>query len=98
MRLPVELRNLWPCPLRLLVKLPDTVSDSEGACIEPSTGSAGAVAAAGIRMGDTIVVLGQGCIGNYAMQIARCSGAGRLITTDVRAETLELSRQWGRTT
>jgi threonine dehydrogenase-like Zn-dependent dehydrogenase len=95
MQLPGGFTEFVALPAEILVKLPDTVSDSEGACIQPSTGSAGAVAAARIQMGDTIVVLGQGCMGNYAMQIARCSGAGKLITTDVRDETLELSRQLG---
>jgi threonine dehydrogenase-like Zn-dependent dehydrogenase len=95
MQLPGGFAEFVALRAELLVKLPDTVSDSEGACIQPSTGSAAAVAAAGIKMGDSVVVLGQGCMGIYAMQIARCSGAGRLITTDVRDETLELSWQLG---
>lgn len=94
-QLPGGLAEFVALPAELLVKLPETVSDSEGACIQPSAGSTGAVACAEIQMGDTVVVLGQGCMGNYAMQVARCSGAGRVITTDVRDETLELSRQLG---
>jgi threonine dehydrogenase-like Zn-dependent dehydrogenase len=95
LQLPGGFAEFVALPAELLVKLPDSVSDSEGACIQPSSSSAGAVAAAGIQMGDTVVVLGQGCMGSYAMQIARCSGAGKIITTDVRDDALKLSRQLG---
>ena len=82
-------------PAEILVKLRDSVSDSEGASIQPSGQAVSAVFTAGIQMGDTVAVLGQGCMGNYIMQIARCSGAGRVITTDVRDEALRLSGELG---
>jgi len=82
-------------PAEILARLPDSISDNEGATIQPSSASVIAVATASIEMGDTVVVLGQGCMGNYIMQIARCSGAGRVITTDIRDEALELSKRLG---
>ncbi|MFH1639094.1 MAG: alcohol dehydrogenase catalytic domain-containing protein [Chloroflexota bacterium] len=82
-------------PADILVRLPDTVSNHEGASIQPASEAVSGVATAGIRMGDTIAVLGQGCMGNYIMQIARYSGAGKVITTDVRDEALKLSRELG---
>ena len=82
-------------PAEILVRLPDSIGDSEGATIQPSSSAVDAVATANIEMGDTVVVLGQGCMGSYAMQIAKCSGAGKVITTDIRDEALELSKQMG---
>ena len=46
-------------------------------------------------MADTVVILGQGSMGLECLQIARISGAGRIITVDVRAEACELSRELG---
>ena len=82
-------------PAEILVKLPDAIDDDEGACIQPSSSAVSAVAATNIEMGDTVVVLGQGCMGNYALQTAKCSGAGKVITVDIRDEALELSKQMG---
>ena len=82
-------------PAEILVKLPDSISDNEGASIQPSGGSVTAIAAASVDISDTVVILGQGCMGNYAMQVARCSGAGKVITTDIRDEALKLSKQLG---
>lgn len=82
-------------PAEILIKIPDSISDNEGASIQPASSSVTAIAAANIEVGDTAVVLGQGCMGNYVMQIARCSGIGKIITTDVRDEALKLSKQLG---
>ena len=46
-------------------------------------------------MGDTVVILGQGSMGLECLQIARLSGAGKIITVDVRDEACEISRKLG---
>ena len=82
-------------PAEILAPLPGSISDNEGASIQPSSGAVSAVATAHLKMGDTVLVLGQGCMGNYTMQVARFSGAGKVITTDVRSEALAFSRKLG---
>ncbi len=82
-------------PTDILVKLPATVSDNEGASIQPASEAVAGTATADIRMGDTVAVMGQGCMGNYIMQVERYSGAGKVITTDVRDEALKLSKDLG---
>ncbi|MFH0846840.1 MAG: alcohol dehydrogenase catalytic domain-containing protein [Chloroflexota bacterium] len=82
-------------PQDILVKLPESVNDNEGASIQPASEAVAGTATANIRMGDTVAVLGQGCMGNYIMQVARASGAGKVITTDVRDEALKLSKELG---
>jgi threonine dehydrogenase-like Zn-dependent dehydrogenase len=46
-------------------------------------------------MGDSIVVFGQGSMGLECMQIARLSGAGLVITVDVRDEACRVSKELG---
>jgi threonine dehydrogenase-like Zn-dependent dehydrogenase len=46
-------------------------------------------------MADTVVILGQGSMGLECLQIARLSGAGVLITVDVRDEACQVSRELG---
>jgi len=48
-----------------------------------------------MNIGDTIVVLGQGSMGLECMQIARTSGAGKIITVDVRPEACNISKELG---
>ncbi|MBI2909182.1 MAG: alcohol dehydrogenase catalytic domain-containing protein [Chloroflexi bacterium] len=82
-------------PAEVLAVLPDSVSDNEGACIQPLTGAVSNVSAAHIQMGDSVAVIGQGVMGLYCLQLARVCGAGKLIGIDVRPESLALSRQLG---
>lgn len=82
-------------PQEILYKLPNTISDSEGATMQPLGECVAAVAAVGLNAGDTVVVLGQGSMGLSSMQAAKITGAGRLIVTDVRDESLEMARTLG---
>lgn len=78
-----------------LVKVDDSISDSEGACLQSLSDSVAAVETAQIQIGDTVVIYGQGSMGLECMQIARLSGAGLVITVDVRDEACQVSRELG---
>ncbi len=80
-----------------LVKVDDGISDSEAACLQSLSDSLAAVDTAEVRLGDTVVVLGQGSMGIECMQSARCCGAGKIITVDVRDEACRLSKELGAT-
>ncbi|MFN9973179.1 MAG: Zn-dependent alcohol dehydrogenase, partial [Phycisphaerae bacterium] len=67
-----------------LAKVDDRISSSEAACLQSLSDSVAAVETAGIQIGDTVVLFGQGSMGLECLQIARISGAGLLITVDVR--------------
>lgn len=82
-------------PASTLVKLPDTVSFSAGACVQPMMWCLSAVHAAQIVPGDTVVILGQGAIGLGITQLARHSGASCVITTCRRDLTAALSKTAG---
>jgi threonine dehydrogenase-like Zn-dependent dehydrogenase len=82
-------------PENALVKLDDRISDSEGACLQSLSDSVASVETAQIGIGDSIVVFGQGSMGLECMQIARLSGAGQVITVDVRDEACRVSKELG---
>jgi threonine dehydrogenase-like Zn-dependent dehydrogenase len=78
-----------------LVKVDDRISDCEAACLQSLSDSVAAVETAQLRMGDTVAILGQGSMGLECLQIARLSGAGTIITVDVRDEACQVSRELG---
>jgi 2-desacetyl-2-hydroxyethyl bacteriochlorophyllide A dehydrogenase len=54
-----------------------------------------AVVSAGLRPGDTAVVLGLGPVGLCAVQAARACGAARVVGVDTVAERLDVARSFG---
>lgn len=82
-------------PETALVHVHDSISDSEGACLQSLSDSLAAVDTAAIALGDTVAFFGQGSMGLECMQAARSSGAGLLIAVDVRDETCRASTSLG---
>jgi threonine dehydrogenase-like Zn-dependent dehydrogenase len=78
-----------------LVHVDDCISDSEAACLQSLSDSVAAVETAGIRLGDSIAIFGLVSMGLECMQIARVSGAGRIIGIDVREESCVMARELG---
>jgi threonine dehydrogenase-like Zn-dependent dehydrogenase len=78
-----------------LVKVDERISDSEAACLQSLSDSVAAVETAQLRMADAVVIFGQGSMGLECLQIARLSGAGLVITVDVREEACRISRDLG---
>jgi threonine dehydrogenase-like Zn-dependent dehydrogenase len=78
-----------------LVKVDDRISDSEAACLQSLSDSVAAVETAQLQMGDSVVILGQGSMGLECLQIARLSGAGLIVTVDVRQEACQVSLELG---
>jgi threonine dehydrogenase-like Zn-dependent dehydrogenase len=78
-----------------LTHVDDRISDSEAACLQSLSDSVASVETAELRIGDSVVLYGQGSMGLECMQIARVSGAGRIIAVDVRKEALDVSRELG---
>jgi threonine dehydrogenase-like Zn-dependent dehydrogenase len=78
-----------------LVKVDERISDSEAACLQSLSDSVAAVETAGIRVGDCVAIFGQGSMGLECLQVARLSGAGLVITVDVRDEACRVSAELG---
>ncbi|WP_010587329.1 zinc-dependent alcohol dehydrogenase [Schlesneria paludicola] len=78
-----------------LVKVDDRISNSVAACLQSLSDSVAAVETAQIQIADSVVIFGQGSMGLECLQIARISGAGQVITVDVRDEACAVSRELG---
>lgn len=66
-------------PVWNLIELPETVSDVQGALLEPAAVALHAVKRAGIFPGASVCVVGTGAIGLLAGQWAKLLGAGRVV-------------------
>ncbi len=93
--LPGCFSELASLPEIALVKVDDRISDSEAACLQSLSDSVAAVETAQLQIGDAVAIFGQGSMGLECLQIARLSGAGLVITVDVRDEACRISRELG---
>ena len=80
-----------------LVPIPEGVPIWGAALLEPFAVALNCIDRLQIKLGDTVLVLGQGPIGLAVARFAALSGAGRLVVTDVREEVFAVSRAFGAT-
>ena len=78
-------------------KLPDTVSTMEGALVEPLSVGFHAANQANVKVGDTVVILGGGCIGLVTLLSCKAHGAGKIILADLIDARLEKAKELGAT-
>jgi L-iditol 2-dehydrogenase len=77
--------------------LPDSLSDEEGALMEPLSVGIWACRKAGVSAGDRVLVTGAGPIGILAAQCALAFGATEVTVSDVNQQRLEVARRTGAT-
>lgn len=78
-------------------KLPDNVSTKEGALIEPLSVGFYASEQGGVKTGDTVVILGSGCIGLVTLLACKAHGAGKIIVADLVEARLQKALEIGAT-
>ncbi|MHC1693105.1 MAG: zinc-binding dehydrogenase [Sphaerochaetaceae bacterium] len=71
------------------------MSFTEGALIEPMAIGLHAANTAGVKLGQTVAILGAGCIGLVSLLAAKAYGATKLIVGDVLDKRLEKAREFG---
>jgi 2-desacetyl-2-hydroxyethyl bacteriochlorophyllide A dehydrogenase len=71
--------RLVKVPASSLEVLPEAIDAELGALVEPLAVAADAVLVGEVRLGDTVLVLGPGTIGQGIALMARAAGAGRVI-------------------
>lgn len=84
-------------PERCIYHIPDKLSFSAAAFTEPLSCAIHGTDLANIDSGDDVLILGSGPTGLLLMQLAKISGAGRVISTAKRDKRLEVARQLGAT-
>ena len=83
---------IWP--ESHLIKLPDNIPDVQTPLIEPTSVAVHAARNTGVKVGDTVAVIGCGTVGMLTMQVVRAAGA-RVIAGDLREQSLGLARKLG---
>jgi (R,R)-butanediol dehydrogenase/meso-butanediol dehydrogenase/diacetyl reductase len=82
-------------PARQCVRLPAAIGDEEAALIETIEVAVRAVRHAGVRLGDSVAVVGDGAVGLITLQVARAAGATTVVLLGHRAGRLDLGRRLG---
>ncbi len=73
-------------------KIPENLSFEEAAIAEPLACCINGQELSGVKLGDTVVVIGGGPVGCFHVQLAKTQGATKVILIDVSAERLKISR------
>ncbi|XP_068210844.1 sorbitol dehydrogenase-like [Palaemon carinicauda] len=79
----------------LCFKLPDDVSQEEGAIIEPLAVGIHACRRANVTLGSSVLICGAGPIGLVNLLSAKAMGATNILVTDIRESRLEIAKSMG---
>lgn len=79
----------------LCFKLPDNVNTLEGALIEPLAVGFHAANQGGAHIGQTVVVMGAGCIGLMSMMALKAEGVSRVYVVDIMQKRLDKALELG---
>lgn len=82
-------------PADFCFKLPDNVSDEEGAMLEPLAVAVYSCRRAEVGPGTPVLVLGAGPIGLVAVLTAKAMGAGPICVTDINESRLQFAKELG---
>ena len=82
-------------PAAFTFKLPDNMSFTEGALVEPLAIGLHACNQGGVKLGQTVVIMGAGCIGLVSLLAARAYGATQVVVGDVIDKRLEKAAELG---
>jgi len=82
-------------PSTSVQRIPDNVSDEEAALVEPLRTGVSAVITTGVKLGDSVAVIGAGKIGLGAMLCAKAAGASKVIVIDLVKSRLDKALEMG---
>lgn len=72
-----------------------SISDEQGALLEPMAVALGILDRANLRIGETLAVIGDGSIGLNTLLVAKAMGARRIVLSGERQARLQMARQLG---
>lgn len=84
-------------PEDMCFKLPENVSNVEGAMVEPLSVGLHATGEGQVKLGDTVVIFGAGCIGLSTLLASKARGASTIIVVDMMENRLEKAKELGAT-
>ena len=89
------LREWLAWSAKSLIPIPDSISDADGAMLEPLGIAIHTVDLGKLKSGMTVGVFGCGPIGLLILQVAKLSGAAKIIATDKLAHRVEAAKRFG---
>ena len=84
---------IWPA--NKTAPIPTSISDEEAVFSTLMNVASHGVRRSGMRLGDTVLITGQGIVGIATLIAARLAGAGNIIITDLHTDRLALARRFG---
>lgn len=84
-------------PQHILYAIPDNVSFTQAALVEPVAVALHAVSLTPIQVNDSAVVVGSGMIGLFIIQVLKLAGCGTIIAIDLDDDRLALAQKLGAT-
>ena len=82
-------------PQHILYRIPEGVSFTQAAMVEPVAVAAHAVELTPLDSDETALVVGCGMIGLFVVQVLRARGCGTIIAVDLEEDKLKLARELG---
>ena len=82
-------------PAAFTFKIPDNMSFTEGALVEPLAIGLHACNMGGVKLGHTVAIVGAGCIGLVTLLAAKAYGATKIIVGDVLDKRLAKAAELG---
>lgn len=92
---PGALAEYISLPAAQLCSLPNSVSDQEGAALQPLASAILCVEDANIETGDSVAIIGTGVMGSQCAQLALQQGASRVFAVDIEPTRLEIAERNG---
>lgn len=89
--------NYIAFPENMCFKLPANISAKEGALVEPLSVGMHAANQGDIKLGDSVVILGAGCIGLVTLLACKAHGATDITVVDVISKRLDYAKKLGAT-
>lgn len=89
--------NYIAFPENMCFKLPDNISTKEGALVEPLSVGMHAANQGDVKLGDSVVILGAGCIGLVTLLACKAHGATDITVVDVIPKRLDYALKLGAT-
>jgi len=82
-------------PQHILSRIPNKVSFTQAAMVEPAAVALHAVNLIPLAVNDTAVVVGTGMVGLFVIQLLKIAGCGNIVAVDLDSDRLELAGRFG---
>ncbi len=87
--------NYIAFPANMCFKLPDNITTKEGALVEPLSVGMHSAEQGNVSLGDSVIILGAGCIGLVTLLACKAYGATDITVVDVMQKRLDFATTLG---